>query len=339
MEDYKKLFNLNSNQFSEKKKDDRKVDENLYSPEPEQSVDKKVYKSVIRFIPFYADPDKSKFQKDICIMKNSISNERLIIEDPSAFGQFSLTLKYDIILKKLAKDDANLVNELRQNFSRFSKFFSLVQIVKDPNRPDLEGKIKVFNFGFNINKLIETEINPATDGLLDTVSVNPYDLLKGKDFLLVVSKKGKYNNYDGSKFINELTPFKFNGNPTEMSEKGMKDVFSYLKDNSPNLMEYYPKQLEEGMDQKTREFLESIIPYQKIKDEVFSSSFKKGNDNLAAVPSESKKEVVTATELGNSIKKENESLSEKTKTKKEKEPVVEADEPSENSYKDLLDSL
>ena len=83
MEDYKKLFNLNSNQFSEKKKDDRKVDENLYSPEPEQSVDKKVYKSVIRFIPFYADPDKSKFQKDICIMKNSISNERLIIEDPS----------------------------------------------------------------------------------------------------------------------------------------------------------------------------------------------------------------------------------------------------------------
>lgn len=339
MEDFKKLFNLNSSQFTEKKKEGFKVDENLYAPEPEQAADKKVYKSVIRFIPFHADPDKSKFQKDVCILKNPITNERLIIEDPSSFGNFSLTLKYEIMLKKLYKSEPDMVNELRTNFNRFSKFWSLVQIVKDPNRPDLEGKIKVFNFGFNINKLIEAEINPASDGLVESaVSVNPYDLLKGKDFLLVVSKKGKYNNYDGSKFINELTPFKFNGKPVEATDKGMKEVFEYLKNSSPDLLNYYPKQIDSTTEDRVKEFLEAIIPYQQLKDELFAHGNKK-QENLAATPIESKSSV-KASDLGSAIKKENETLSKKTETKKTT-PVVEAEEePSgENNYKDLLDSL
>lgn len=347
MEDFKKLFNLNSSQFTEKKKEGFKVDENIYAPDPEQAADKKVYKSVIRFIPFHGDPDKSKFQKDICIMTNQMTKEKLFIEDPSSFGNFSLTLKYEIMLKKLFKSEPDLVAELRTSFNRFSKFWSLIQIVKDPNRPDMEGKIKAFNFGFNINKLIEAEINPASDGLVETsVSVNPFDLLKGKDFLLVVSKKGKYNNYDGSKFINELTPFKFNGKPTEASEKGMKDVFEYLKNSSPDLMNYYPKVLDSVTEQKVKDMLEAIIPYQKLKDELFAQGNKKA-ETLAANPNEVKKETIKASDLGKAIKSENETLSKKTETKSKTEPIkTDSDSESEeatastgNNYKDLLDSL
>ncbi len=341
MEDFKKLFNLNSSQFTEKKKEGFKVDENVYAPEPEMAADKKVYKSVIRLIPFHADPDKSKFQKDICIMTNQLTKEKLIIEDPSSFGQFSLTLKYKILLKKLTKSEPDLVNELNASFNHFSKFWSIIQIVKDPNRPDLEGKFKVWNFGFNINKLIEAEINPASDGLVETsVSVNPYDLLRGKDFLLVVSKKGKYNNYDGSKFINEITPFKYNGKPVEASEKGMQEVFEYLKATSPDLMSYYPKPYDAITEQKVKDMLETIIPYQKIKEELFSSNNKK-TETLASNSNEVKKETVKASDLGNSIKKENDTLSKKTETKAE--PVVQAKEEEttseSNNYKDLLDSL
>ena len=48
-----------------------------------------IYESVIRFVPWYANPEKSIIAKTVSYVKNPITQQGVYVDDPRTVGSFS----------------------------------------------------------------------------------------------------------------------------------------------------------------------------------------------------------------------------------------------------------
>jgi hypothetical protein len=182
------FFDLPTDTFTNKTSStEKKKDENVYDPNPDLSGG--VYKSVIRFIPNLRDKNETKYTKYSAKIYNPLLKKAIFVDCPSNENKPSVLWTLSTILGRLKKEEPTIVSEINDNFSRWYTHHSYVYVVKDPQNPELEGTIKIFKYRAQINDLIEQQLNPDEDGLLEnTVKVNPFHLLTGKDFLCLVSK-------------------------------------------------------------------------------------------------------------------------------------------------------
>lgn len=72
-----------------------------------------------------------------------------------------------------------------------------IYIVNDPKHPENNGTIQLFRFGAKIFEKITEAMNPQFE---DETPVNPFDLWKGANFKLKITKVAGYQNYDKSEF-------------------------------------------------------------------------------------------------------------------------------------------
>jgi hypothetical protein len=139
-------------------------------------------------------------------------------------------------------------------FSRRHNFGALIQVIKDDNQPELEGKILYFSFGKKIWEKIDAELKPIIGS-----PHNPFDLLKGKVFALVVTKVSGYNNYDQSKFVDTIVPLCIPDAANKLipiNDKTDKQmVFNYLKENTPDISKYLFKE----WDSETKDYVNHVI--------------------------------------------------------------------------------
>ena len=83
-------------------------------------------------------------------------------------------------------------------------FTSNILVIKNPNNPDEEGKIYLYNYGQKIYDKIKDKMFPSDEakalgeGTYDEFI--PFDLYEGADFKLVQVKQGEFPNYDKSEF-------------------------------------------------------------------------------------------------------------------------------------------
>jgi len=77
-------------------------------------------------------------------------------------------------------------------------YIANVYIVSDPKHPENEGKVKLFKFGAKIFEKITEAMNPQFE---DETPINPFDLWKGANFKLKITKVAGYQNYDKSEFM------------------------------------------------------------------------------------------------------------------------------------------
>jgi hypothetical protein len=293
------LFNLNPDDFSGKAASQaRKVDENVYNPGPDQGQNG-VYKSIIRFVPWAADPTKSKYKKYAAKLVNPLTNERLIIDCPSTIGQSSVLWSLDLELRKLANEEPEVVKEIQKYFNRYYNYYSPVYIKRDPQQPHLEGKIKVYSYGYTIDNLIQQEINPEAE-LITVNKVNPFSLTEGKDFVLVVKRKTKaWRDFSASKFMNEVSPLIVK-HPTKGTDIAINEdpkvrqfITEFLKSNTPDMTPYHYKEWTDSDYVKVAEFIKAIVPYKQIidtlvsgmKDEKMKSLFTNSGSNRSMIKS------------------------------------------------------
>lgn len=268
------LFNLNLDDFSGKSSSSsRFVDENVYNPGPDQGQNG-IYKSVIRFIPWVGDPSKSKYKKYAAKLVNPLTNERLIVDCPSTTGKSSILWSLDLELKKLKNEEPSVVEEIQRNFNRYYNYYSCVYVKKDPQFPTMEGKIKVYSYGYTIDNLIQQEINPESE-LVTTQKINPFSLTQGKDFVLVIKRKTKaWRDFSASKFMSEVSPLIITHNgqeiPVSNDPKVMQFVTEYFKKNSPDLSQYFYKEWTEREYEQVAEYIKAIVPYKQIIDNLVS---------------------------------------------------------------------
>lgn len=268
------LFNLNPDDFTGKPGGARKVDENLYNPGPDQGQNG-IYKAIIRFVPWAVDPSKSKYKKYSAKLQNPLTNEKLFIDCPSTTGAPSILWSLDTELKNLKDSEPQIVEEIKKYFNRYYNYYSCIYIKRDPQFPNLDGKIKVYSFGYGIDNLIQQEINPESE-LVTVKKINPYSLTEGKDFVLVVKRKTKaWRDYSTSKFMNEVSPLIISHNgkeiPVSTDPKVAAFATAFLKENSPDLSQYFLKDWTDEEYVKIADFIKAIVPYKQIIDNLTAS--------------------------------------------------------------------
>jgi hypothetical protein len=259
---FEDIFNLNAESFVNAPK--AKV-QSFYQPQADEGREG-VYKAVVRFLPFYKNPNKSKIQKYYVWINNTVDGEAFSVDCPSTVGKKS-------ILKdtywKLKNSQSASEQSLAENFSRAENFYSLVQIVKDPHKPDLEGKIMVFKFGKKINDKIEAQLKPLAGS-----PCNPYDLFEGKLFALHITKKQKWNNYDSCEFVGDKCSLILPGekNSIQKQKEDMDKVLAWLKENSPELDKYEYKDWTDEITEKVHRAIRNIVPDGRLVEQILNSA-------------------------------------------------------------------
>jgi hypothetical protein len=323
----------------------KKVDQNIYNPDPDAYNGS--YKSVFRFIPYLHDKSLSKYTKYSAKFYNPLTKESLYVDCPSNIEKPSILWDLERVIKSLKDEEPELHKQLESSFSRWHTHHSPVYIKKDPQRPELEGSIKIFKFSAQINNLIEAQINPEENDLLESVSsVNPYHLLEGKDFLCIVGKKTRqYRDWSKSKFMDEITPLIFKIGDKQISvennEKSVKLVQEFMKKNTPEMDSYLHQAWTNDTKEKVAEAILSIISnksvlnllFEKSKDEEMKSLIKsKMSDSNSSNKSSKKEDPIIEDDL--IFKSEsNDSTSSKEKSH------IEEDSSSDDEYDELFQNL
>jgi hypothetical protein len=256
------IFNLDNEAFV-KQEAKREEDEFIYKPYPELGKDG-VYKSLVRFLPNVSNPKKSKVHQYYVWLKDPVDGTNFKALCPSTVGKKSILKD---IYWKLKNSPSAKDQEISKAFSRKEDFYSLIQIVKDPNRPDLEGKIMVLKFGRKVNDLIEQQIKPEFGN-----PSNPYDLFEGKNFGLHVRKVGEWNNYDLCQFVGDKGPISIEGTPVERNEKSKKAITDYLKTGPLDLDKYDYKDWTEEEHEKITKIIRNTVPDGRVISEIIGAS-------------------------------------------------------------------
>jgi hypothetical protein len=211
-----------------------------------------VYQAIVRFIPWYQDPKRGSIKdKWSCWLTDPITQKGKMIDCPSSVGKPS---PLQDMYWKLKKSDNVVLQGKADIFSRKHAYASLIQVIKDDNNKDLEGKILIWKYGVKIWDKINAELNPVIGDKDD-----PFDIINGKAFAVVVTKVSGFNNYDQSKFVDKRIPLCIPNDEGKLipinAKSDKKEVFDWVKENSPELNKFDYKE----WDQDTHDYVNSVI--------------------------------------------------------------------------------
>ena len=254
------IFNLDAEAFVTKTaQQGGGKDLEFYKPYPEDGKDG-VYKSLIRFVPNPVDPAKSKVHKYYVYLNDPVSGDGFSVDCPSTVGKKSILKD---LFWKLKNSHSAADQELAKKFSRKEDFYSLIQIVQDKNKPELEGKVMIFKFGKKLNDMIEAQLQPEYGD-----PCNPYDHFEGREFAVSVRKVGEWNNYDLCSFVGEKTPIRVNGVGMKKNQDDMKTVLDYLNEGPKNLTSFDYKDWDDDVTDKVMTVIKNTVPEQRVINEI-----------------------------------------------------------------------
>jgi len=245
--------------------------ENLFTP---QMKDDGTYEAIIRFLPRREDDgDGVPFVKLYNHGFQTLGGQWFIENCPTTIGGQCPVCKANSIAWKAGDED------LAKSRARRQSFFANILIVKDPQKPENEGKVFIFRYGKKIHEKIMEKMSPSGE-LDESVPIFDYDI--GMNFKLKI-KTGpapkKFKNYDSSQFT---------GVPTAVGEE------EYIEQIESML---FPLQQIVGDDKfKSFEDLENIfkkkigevteVPEKPVAQEPATSTSKKTNGGEIDSPSE-----------------------------------------------------
>jgi hypothetical protein len=317
------IFNLDAEAFvTPTAKQGAGKDLEFYKPYPEDGKDG-VYKSLIRFVPNPANPAKSKIHKYYVYLNDPVSGNSFSVDCPSTVGKRSILKD---LFWKLKNSHSAADQELAKKFSRKEDYYSLVQIVQDKNKPELEGKIMIFKFGKKLNDLVEAQLQPEYGE-----PSNPFDLFEGKLFAVQVRKVGEWNNYDLCSFVGDKCPIQVNDKPMKKNQDDMNSILEYLNEGPKNLTSFDYKDWDDEMTDKVMSVIKNTVPEERIINEIIGGV---SSAPTKSAPSSSSNDIyaeTTQTKAGSSVKKEEPARSEA--------PSRSSTSSSSSSLEDLYNDL
>ena len=272
------IFNLDAEALVNPPKKEGSKDLEFYKPYPEDGKDG-VYKSLVRFLPNVADAQKSKIHKYYVYLQDPASGNGFSVDCPSTMGKKSILKD---IFWKLQNSNSAADKELSKKFSRKEDYYSLIQIVQDKNRPELEGKIMIFKFGRKLNDMIEAQLKPEYGD-----PVNPYDLFNGKLFSIHARKVGEWNNYDLCSFVGERCPIEVNGKKMEKNQEDMAAIVEYLKTGPQNLGSFEYRDWDNETTEKVMAVIRNTVPDGRMVSEILGGAATSSNASQSSISPQS----------------------------------------------------
>ena len=216
----------------------------LYKPSADQGKDG-TYKALVRFVPNPENPRNSLVKKYVHWLTDASGNGRLV-DSPSSVGESCPIAE---VFFKLRNSDSAVDRKMSEKLKRREQYYSLIKVIKDPQNPDLEGQYLIYKFGYKIKEKIDAELKPNFGE-----PTQVFDLFAGKNFELVITRQGEYNNYDTSKFSSATSAISINGEAAERTKESMAVIKEEL-DNAPSLEPYQYK----AWDGDARDFVNGIL--------------------------------------------------------------------------------
>lgn len=216
----------------------------VYKPTADQGKDG-TYKALIRFVPNPANPRNSLVKKYVHWLTDA-SGEGKLVDSPTSIGE-----KCPIAdaFFKLRKSDSAVDRKMSEKLKRREQYYALIKVIKDPQFPENDGTYKIFKFGYKIKEKIDEELKPAFGE-----PTQVFDLFEGKNFELIITRQGDYNNYDKSKFSASKSAINIDGKTAEKTKEVMSTIKAEL-DKAPSLEPYEYK----PWDDEARDFVNSIL--------------------------------------------------------------------------------
>ena len=197
---------------TETKKNSNFSNEGLYKPSirDEKCTDQN-YRALVRFIPFYHE---GKWRTTVCrwecYLKDVNGDNGIFVVSPKTNGQKCpmRNLSYKLYTSDSAIDKAN-----SKKIQVYQQYYALVEVVKDIQHPEYDGKVFIYQFGQKINDKIENAMKSTefTEGF------NPFDLYNGRLFEINLTKDATkkldgdktVTNYDACRFTEKTAPIHF----------------------------------------------------------------------------------------------------------------------------------
>jgi len=244
MSDSFDIFNLGVEDVETHQAPTSTASNEVYKPTADDGKDG-TYKALIRFVPNPENPRNSLIQKYVHWLTNS-SGDGKLVDSPSTIGE-----KCPIadVFWKLRKSDSAVDRKSSEKLKRRQQYYSLIKIIKDPQNPELEGTYKVFKFGYKIKEKIDAELKPDFGE-----PTQVFDLFEGKNFELIITRQGEYNNYDKSKFSASQSAIIMGDAPAERTKETMTSIKEELE-NAPSLKGYDYQ----AWDEDTRSFVNDVL--------------------------------------------------------------------------------
>ena len=249
-----------ANTMAEKKSSFK--NENLYKPSIKDEKCKDMnYRALIRFIPFiHENKVYTTIERWECFLKDVNGDNGVYVISPKTIGKRCpmRDLSYRLYTSDNAIDKAN-----SKKINVYQQWYSLVEVVKDPQHPEYEGKIFIYQFG----KKIYDKIVEATKGSEFKEPINPFDFFKGRLFELKLSKGsqkmdngGTVTNYDACGFIEKTSPIHFGDGETLGKDIESKKAFmKWLEEDAPKITDYFYKEWDDEMTNKVNTNLATFV--------------------------------------------------------------------------------
>lgn len=149
--------------------------------------------AIVRFLPFVAESDGSI---NMYVGYKSVSAQRivngktryLIGKSPASIGH---KCPIGEAYKSVANSNDPLSEEMKKALGYKNRFIANVMIVKDPLKPENNGKIFMYEFGSTVAQKLQEWGNPSqVDLATGTVAKNAFDPLKGHEVKLKMARQG-----------------------------------------------------------------------------------------------------------------------------------------------------
>ena len=238
------IFNLSVSDVETHKQTASSTEDVIYKPSADDGKDG-TYKALIRFVPNPENPRKSLVRKYVHWLTDAAGNGRLV-DSPSSVGE---KCPIQDAFFRLRKSDSAVDRKMSDKLKRREQYYALIKVIKDPQNPALEGQYRIFKFGYKIKEKIDEELSPAFGE-----PTQVFDLFEGKNFELIITRQGEYNNYDKSKFSASTSAVMLGDNPAERNQESMATIKEELE-NAPSLSTYEYK----PWDDQARDFVNTVL--------------------------------------------------------------------------------
>lgn len=102
----------------------------------------------------------------------------------------------------------HLNDESRMEIKKKNLTVGYVYVVEDRIKPEQNGKVLKFYMPQAVKKALQEAVDPQKDPFGETPKpFNPFDIYNGRNFLVRVKAKDGNNNYEDSKFLDEVGPW------------------------------------------------------------------------------------------------------------------------------------
>lgn len=210
------------------------------------------YRALVRFVPhLFENQMRTTIERWECYLKDVNGENGVFVVSPKTVDK---KCPMRTISWKLHESDNAIDKANSKKINVYQQWYALVEIVKDVQHPEYEGKFMIYQFGAKIYD----KIKEAMKGSDYTDPINPFAFDDAPLFEIKLTKGNQkmdngtaVANYEGCKFIPKTAPLHFGDGMTFDGSMEMKKAFvEWIEKDAPQINNYRWKEWSEELTEK-----------------------------------------------------------------------------------------